>query len=193
MRLLSIFLLALLVLPITLARAAELTSTYTKLKVEACQKGDSNEDEAWATWTCSGYQGTPIYFAHADLREYVGYGPNGEKSCSARTTFQRFNAAGKTIEWRLKAGRPVATILRFHVEGDGNKEQFLVVTKLDGDQSCPMGYVDARIKNHNRVARDLADENHQTFSCERDVPIVVSTKYSGPGEFATAQRCTPPS
>lgn len=134
----------------------------------------------------------PIYFAHADLREYVGYGPKAKQTCSAHTTFQRFNAAGTTIEWRLRAGRPVATILRFRVEGDGNKEQFLVVTKLDGDQSCPMGYVDGRIKNHNQAARDLADKHHRTFSCERDVPVVVSKTYRAPTEFATAGRCAPP-
>ncbi|MCP5084006.1 MAG: hypothetical protein GY948_20145 [Alphaproteobacteria bacterium] len=192
MRSLWMFLPAFFLLPAVMASAGEMTSAYTKIKLTECTKGESSDEEGWATWTCTGYRGMPIYFAHADLREYVGYGPNAKQTCSAHTTFQRFNAVGKTIEWRLKAGRPVATILRFRVEGDGNKEQFLMVTKLDGDQSCPMGYVDARIKNHNRAARNLADKHHQRFSCERDAPIVVSKKYAAPTEFATAERCAPP-
>ena len=171
------------------AQAGEFTSTYTKLNVEDCQKGESNDDEGWANWTCTGYQGLPIHFAHADLREYVGYGPDAKNSCSARTTFQRFNAAGKTIEWRLRDGRPVATILRFRVEGDGKKEQFLLVTKLDGAGSCPMGYVDARIANHNQAARDLLDANIDSFNCAHDEPLVVSPRYGQPGEFARGGSC----
>ena len=193
MRKLLISLSLLCLTPAITASAGELTSTYTKINLADCAKGDSNDDEGWATWTCTGYKGMPIYFAHADLREYVGYGPNAKETCSARSTFQRFNAAGTTIEWRLKAGRPVATILRFRVEGDGNKEQFLMVTKLDGSQSCPMGYVDARIKNHNQAARSLADEHHQTFSCTRDVPIVVSKRYGAAKEVASPGPCAPPS
>lgn len=173
------------------AWAGEMTSTYTKLNVEKCQKGESSEEEGWATWTCTGYQGLPIYFAHADLREYVGYGADAKNSCSARTTFQRFNAAGKTIEWRLRAGQPVATILRFYVDGDGKKEQFLLVTKLDGSGSCPMGYVDARTPNHNQAARDLLDANIDGFSCARDEPLVISSRYGQPGEFARGGSCDP--
>lgn len=173
------------------AWAAELTSAYTKLKVENCKKGESSEEEGWATWTCKGHKGIPVYFAHADLREYVGYGPNAKNTCSARTTFTFFNAAGKTIEWRLKAGKPVATILRFHVEADGKKDQFLMVTKLDGADSCPMGYVDARLKHHNQRARDLADQNFASFSCMLDKPIVVSKIYRDAGEFASAGPCDP--
>lgn len=173
------------------AGAAEFTSAYTKLKLEACQKGESNDDQGWATWTCKGYKGIPIYFAHADLREYVGYGPDAKNTCSARTTFSFFNAAGKTIEWRMKAGKPVATILRFFVEADGKKDQFLMVTKLDGSQSCPMGYVDARLKHHNQKARDLVDQNYEQFSCTQDQPIVVSKKYTNAGQFASAGPCEP--
>ncbi|MEM8645156.1 MAG: hypothetical protein AAGF86_02325 [Pseudomonadota bacterium] len=171
--------------------AAEFDSTYTKLNLKDCQKGESNDDEGWANWMCAGYKGIPIYFGHADLREFVGYGPDARNTCSARTTFQRFNAAGTTVEWRLRRGRPVATILRFRVEGDGLKEQFLVVTKLDGAKACPMGYVDARVRNHNQAARDLADQNVARFSCGNDVPLVISPKYDRPDAFATAGACLP--
>ncbi len=171
--------------------AAEFDSAYTKLNLKDCQKGESNDDEGWANWMCTGYKNIPIFFAHADLREYVGYGPDARNTCSARTTFQRFNAAGTTVEWRLRKGRPVATILRFRIESDGLKEQFLVVTKLDGAQSCPMGYVDARVRNHNQAARDLADENVAGFSCANDAPLVVSPKYDRPGAFATSGPCVP--
>ena len=191
MRLLMILAFCLWVWPAPDVAAAEFDSAYTKLNLEDCRKGESNDDEGWANWTCTGYKGIPIFFAHADLREYVGYGPNARETCSARTTFQRFNAAGKTVEWRLRKGRPVATILRFHVEGDGRKEQFLLVTKLDGAQSCPMGYVDARVRNHNQAARDLADDNVASFSCAHDTPLLVSPKYGTPGEFASGGACAP--
>ncbi|MEM1198999.1 MAG: hypothetical protein AAGI06_06775 [Pseudomonadota bacterium] len=81
--------------------------------------------------------------------------------------------------------------MRFRVEGDGLKEQFLVVTKLDGAKACPMGYVDARVRNHNQAARDLADQNVARFSCGNDVPLVISPKYDRPDAFATAGACLP--
>ena len=76
------------------------------------------------------------------------------------------------------------------LEGDGKKEQFLLVTKLDGTGSCPMGEVDAALRNHNKAARDLADQNVDSFSCTNDVPIVVSQRYGGPGEFASGGSCS---
>ncbi len=171
--------------------AAPYESAYTKLDVKKCKTLEFNEEQGWGVWACTGHQGYPYTVAHGDLRDFVGYGPSARTSCAGRNTFNLFNAAGKTIEWRLKDGRPVATILRFHIESDQGKDQFLVVTTLDSEEVCTIGYVDSRVENHNQMARDLADENHATFSCYDDLPIVVSPKYSKAQEFAQQDRCRP--
>ena len=68
------------------------------------------------------------------------------------------------------AGRPVATILRFHTDSDGKKGSTLVVTKLGPPgQVCHVGTVNAVANpDANQIARDIADNTAPGFVCGKD-------------------------
>jgi hypothetical protein len=80
----------------------------------------------------------PVRVAEGDLRFLVSYGANAAGEIAAGQTVPQFNTINETLEWRLDgAGRAFATILRFFTDGEGEKEQILVVTRLGaGDRSA---------------------------------------------------------
>jgi hypothetical protein len=158
------------------------TSEYTKVNFDAdCREEQS--DEAGASWTCKGLGDYAIKFAEGDLRQSAFYGDLGpwyEKG--AFETFTGFNHASETIEWRMRAGAPVATIRRWFVSpgtkdnGDPLPEvQVLVISKVGqkgvGD-ACVVGYVEATAnKDANEIARKVADEEAYDFACRYAEPM----------------------
>ena len=162
------------------ALAAE--SSYTKVNFDVdCREQES--DENGGSWICKGYGDYGIRFAEGDLRQSAFYGELGpwyEKG--AFETFSGFNHAGDTIEWRMRAGIPVATIRRWFVapgtkdNGDPLPEvQVLVISKVGqrgvGD-ACVVGYVEATAnKNANEIARKVADEDAHDFACRYAEPM----------------------
>ena len=54
----------------------------------------------------------------------------------------------------------------------GDKEQILIVTKVEQGSTCQVAHVNAsKYSNANQIARDLADELAETFDCSNQ-PIV---------------------
>ncbi len=161
------------------APAAE--SIYTKVDFEKdCQEQES--DENGGSWLCTGFGGYGIRFAEGDLRQSAFYGHLGPwYELGAFETFGGFNHAGDTVEWRLEAGRPVATIRRWFVspgtddKGDPLPEvQVLVISKVGqkgtGD-ACVVGYVEATANaDANALATGVADTQARDFACRRTQP-----------------------
>lgn len=155
------------------AVSAEYSSTYTKIILEQCLREPPVPDDPLqsAIWWCEGYAGMPVRVAEGDLRYLISYGVNAAAEIAAGQTLPQFNTINETLEWRLDgAGRAFATILRFFTEGDGQKGQILVVTKLGGPgQVCHVGYVDALVnRDANVIARQVADNLSPGFVCGRD-------------------------
>jgi hypothetical protein len=162
------------------AQAAD--SVYTKVDFEAdCREEQS--DDMGGSWICKGHGGYGIRFAEGDLRQSAFYGELGPwYDKGAFETFTGFNHAGNTIEWRMRAGVPVATIRRWFVSpgtkdnGDPLPEvQVLVVSKVGqkgvGD-ACNVGYVEATAnKDANEIARKVADEDAHDFACRYAEPM----------------------
>lgn len=167
------------------AAGAEITSVYTDLDpdktcitVDKAEEGDGD----WATLACSGFMGFPIVIDYGDARETVYYGftqPPGDHWES----FSGFNAAGKKVEWRLlKDGdltKPFATINRWSVSDPEDPDQHievLVVSKvgqLKERQGCVVGLVRASGNPEaNEMARRIADEQAQDFSCGDERTLV---------------------
>jgi hypothetical protein len=157
------------------AAANEKKSAYTKLHLADCREETPDPDDPLAsgTWWCAGYDGMPVMVAEGDLRFMVSYGANAADEIAASETLPSFNHIGETLEWRLELGRddgvwrPFATILRYFTDSDGQKGQFLVITKLGGSgQICQIGFIDA-LKNPdaNILARQVADEAATGFRC----------------------------
>ena len=173
---------------------ARIDSAYTSLDSEKdCRLIDeAKEDEGgdWAELLCTGYGDYPVYISYGDARDSVffGYPPDGKPD--SWESFGGFNAAGKTVEWRLEDGAPFATILRWSVNtitsgGENRSIEVLVVEKVaqpDSHESCVVGYVVAPGNpGHNEQARALADEYARSFTCWRDEPLVMEGSVPLPG------------
>ena len=160
--------------------SAKTESAYTKIftKAAKCKTVESNEEEGWAVAKCPGYKGMEVWVGDGDNRVTVGYGKNGRDELAFSSTFPNFNTTGDTIEWRLKDGKPVATILRWKIDGGEGlpKGEMLVVTQLNAGNQCWIAVVAAhKNKNANELARQAADSLAGTVDCEATMPRVVGT------------------
>lgn len=172
---------AAIALPALFPALAGNDSAYTKLGgPEAhCTTIEENADEAgWVLQRCAGYQGNAVFVGEGDLRTMVSYGWNARAEKAASQTFPYFNTIGDTVEWRLKDGKPVATILRWKIDGGEGmaKGEVLVVTQLNEGNQCWIAEVSAsKNANANDLARQAADELAGTFDCENQMPRVYGT------------------
>jgi hypothetical protein len=149
-------------------------SAYTDFDLKTCtrlspQSAEGEEDFSGA-FECAGYGKFVVTFAEDDLRSFVSIGTESGDHCAFRQTFGGFNSVSKKIEWRLKNGKPIATIFRWTVsydpEDSSKTKSWLVVTKLEADDSCHMGYVEGGYPKANEKARWLADTAAEAFSCK---------------------------
>lgn len=155
------------------ALAAE--SAYSKVDVKTCKQTSFDEESGSVTFSCPGKYGIDVWFAEGDLRQFLAYGPDPRTQCVSRQTFGNFNTAGPTLEWRSEGSVPFATIVRYHMDSsDGSKFNYLVVTTLQGDEACHIGYVDGALPNHNEIARQIADDTARGFNCATDMPVFMT-------------------
>ncbi len=114
--------------------------------------------------------------AVSDDRSFLGFGRKPAESCAYAKTFARFNTALSPVEWRLRNGKPFATIQRWRVSTDdeGGSVTWLVVTALKGGEACHVHSVAGSNPEANVQARRAADELVPDFDCESDVPTIDS-------------------
>jgi hypothetical protein len=173
-----LFLAGALALSLGSAWAAEPTSSYTDLNLNACTLVTA--DDMGGTFACPGYKGIPVMVAEGDLRMFVSYGLTSITEPAAQETLPPFNHLGPRIEWRLRTaedGRLVAyaTILRWFTQREeGEPEgQVLVVTQLKPGATCHVAYIDAVAnEDANELAREAADDLAGNFMCGDEMPKV---------------------
>jgi hypothetical protein len=176
---------------------ADNSSTYTDFNLDVCKQltpeTSGQDGESSGIFECKGLPGLPVTFAEGDLRSLVAFGPNGQQHCAFHQTFSGFNGVGKKIEWRLKDGKPIATIFRWTVSydpEDSNKTKtWLVITKLDQGNSCHMGYVEGAYENANDQARRVADDASASFNCTTDKPIFFANADTNVDGIASEGGC----
>ncbi|MFD0466565.1 hypothetical protein ACFQY9_36375 [Microvirga aerilata] len=100
------------------------------------------------------------------------------------------NGFGKKIEWRVRDGKPFASILRFFLGNiDGKDAEVLAVTKVEGKDACHMAYVNARPKDANKQAAEIADTKAHAFRCGAHKPIKVGgAKWYGEESFTLDEK-----
>ena len=189
-----------LVIPIALglapldAAAQDITTLYSDLDLTKCQKLALFEDEGeGGEWSCPGIAGYDVRVWEGDLRSYVGFGKQAPAQCASAQTFGAFNSLGPRVEWRMKNGKPFATILRWFTQSDSSgtmeKQNWLVVTKLDDKDACHIAYVDTRYAEANEVARQRADERAAGFDCRKDMPEIFSSRGGIATDYASGMPC----
>jgi hypothetical protein len=176
------------------ATAGEISSIYSVLDLEHCQKLALFEDGGeGGEWSCPGIKDHDVRVWEGDLRSYVGFGKDAPKQCASMETFGAFNSLGPRVEWRMKDGKPFATILRWfteqRTEGSPVKQNWLVVTKLDDKGACHIAYVDTKYTDANEVARQRADEQSASFNCARDMPEIFSSLGGSATDYASGMPC----
>lgn len=177
------------------AAAQEITSLYSDLDLKKCQQLDLYEDEgSGGEWLCRGIADHDVHVWEGDLRTFVGFGKNAPAQCATMQTFGAFNSLGPRVEWRMQDGKPFATILRWFTEssaGEGApvKQNWLVVTRLDGKTACHIAYIDTKYTEANEVARQRADERAATFDCAKDIPEIFSSRGGSATDYASGMPC----
>lgn len=173
MRLISLLFVA--TLAASAAKANE--SAYSDRNLDACKTLSQEDEGPSITLECAGYKGFPVYFKEGDLRQSQAYGPISKAYLDeAFESFGPFNHTNAKIEWRIAAGKPVATIVRWFVsdpeatsDTDTRYGQVLVVSTIataENPESCVVGYIDAlENKDANALARTVADEEAHDFAC----------------------------
>jgi hypothetical protein len=188
--------LAILAAGTSVSWAGGATSLYSDLNIEKCEalqlfNGD-NEAEG-GEWECKGIKGYNVMYWEGDLRGNMAFGPLARSQCSSAQSFGAFNGPGARIEWRMEKGKPFATILRWSTDNGsgepGAKQNWLVVTKLNGGDACRTALIDTKYPNANAVARAKADGKARTFNCERDMPEVVSLQPRKANEIISGVPC----
>jgi len=168
------------------ARAGE--SVYSRLDIgKDCrqdgpeQAGGEDEQDGFCT-VCAGHGRYRVRLCEGDLRMSLIYYGTPQPPQQDWQSFAQFNHVGKAVEWRIAAGQPTATILRWFIENandsgipdDAHRGQTLVVqtvARQQGEISCPVGFVDARANpDANDIARKIADEIAPSFRCGVDMP-----------------------
>lgn len=176
------------------AQAETITSVYSDFNLATCKRlNNTKQEDGGGQWWCKGLKNVPVLYGEGDLRGTMAFGKSAEIQCAAAQSFGRFNSAGNKIEWRLKNGKPIATIMRWFTdngEKDG-KQNWLVVTKLNGDEVCRTAIVDTKYPNANKKAQQKADAS-ASFICAKDLAEVVSTKSFKVEEVLSGVPCSPP-
>ena len=176
------------------AAGQEITSLYSDLDLKQCRQLALFEDEGdGGEWSCPGIKDYDVRVWEGDLRSYVGFGKGAPAHCVSMQTFGAFNSLGPRVEWRMKDGKPFATILRWFTEtntdGKSQKQNWLVVTRLGDKDACHIAYVDTKYADANEVARQRADERTAGFDCAKDAPEIFSSRGGTATDYATGMPC----
>lgn len=139
---------------------AQNKSFYTSTGASACKATPASRDGGYVG-VCPGVGGYKVEFAEDDLRQNIWVVTPAKKKFDLNLwlIFGNFSAVGEKIEWRKKGGVPVAMIIRYNVndQGDGKPAtSYLMVAKISRTGACVTDIVKPG-KSQNTLARSLAD------------------------------------
>ncbi len=141
---------------------AQNKSVYTSTKTNACRTIESTDEGAGSyIGECAGVGGYKIQVLEGDIRQSINIITPARKKFELNfwNIFGAFSAVGEKVEWRTKAGAPVALIVRYNVadiSGTGKGKSYLLVSKVSRKSACVTDVVEGG-PNQNVKARELAD------------------------------------
>jgi hypothetical protein len=156
------FFIAALFLTAAFSAAAQNKSVYTSLDAKDCKTVEqSDEGAGWYRGECKGVGGFKLEVTEGDIRQSVNViSPSGKKfELGFGQVSSAFSAVGQKAEWRTKAGKPVALIVRFNVsdpEDSTKTTSHLIVSKISKNEACITDVV-APSKTQNAQAQKFAD------------------------------------
>jgi hypothetical protein len=166
--------------------AAQSQSQYTSAKPKDCrtaEKSKPKEEMPWVVQSCKGVDGLVVRIFDVDLRQTVSFGKTvaaAAKEPAAEQGFGPFNHVHDVIEWRMRAGKPFATIQRWFIadnekpKPDGRPTDVPVLVVIRLSPACHVAYIDASANaDANELARQAADEKAAGFTCGKDEATIV--------------------
>ena len=160
----KLLILLLLVFAGAFGAAAQASSVYTSLATKACRTIESNPDEGGSyRGLCPGVGGYRLELLEGDIRQTINVlAPDKKKyelDLWSRVS-SGFSSLGERAEWRVRAGRPFALILRFNAsenpEDSSRVTSYLVVVKLTKNAVCVTDVLKPS-QRQNALARSRAD------------------------------------
>ncbi|HQZ96797.1 MAG TPA: hypothetical protein PLP21_10805 [Pyrinomonadaceae bacterium] len=144
------------------AVTAQNQSVYTSTKTTACKTIKSSSKDAGSyEGECPGVGGYKIRLIEGDIRQTIDIITPAKKKFELNFWhfYGAFSSIGEKVEWRTKAGVPVALIARYEVadpEGIKKGTSYLMISKISKNESCVTDVVPPGAKQ-NEKARKLAD------------------------------------
>ncbi|MEP6945759.1 MAG: hypothetical protein ABJA02_07570 [Acidobacteriota bacterium] len=138
-------------------------SSYTSTTTKACRTISSNPNEAGSyEGECPGVGGYKLRLLEGDIRQSLNVITPAKKKFELDFWgfYSGFSTVGEKVEWRTKAGVPVALIVRFNVadaEDSTKNTSYLMIAKVSKSSSCVTDVVLPGAKQ-NEKARALADK-----------------------------------
>lgn len=133
------------------------------------------ETDAIIDYRCPGVADVDVWFSIGDARWTVSFHPTRPTGLVLDQGFNRAHHPDLRVEWRFDGNRPMAALQlwRFYDDAGDLDDGAWVITKIDGDEVCHMGFVDS-LENEDplALARQFADANAQTHSCA-DNPLWI--------------------
>ena len=143
--------------------AAQNKSVYTSTKTSACRTIESNPNEGGSyEGECNGVGDYKVRLLEGDIRQTLDIVTPAKKKFELNFWgfYSGFSYIGEKIEWRTKAGVPVALIARFNVASGDNTQKsnsYLMISKIGKTSSCVVDVI-LPGANQNENARKSADE-----------------------------------
>lgn len=129
------------------------------------------ETDAIIGYRCPGVFDVDVWFSIGDARWTVSFHKDKPTGPVLKQSFTRPHHPDLRVEWRFEGNRPMAALQlwRFYDEAGELDEGAWVITKIDGDNVCHIGFVDI-LENEDAlaVAREIADSTALFFSCDDD-------------------------
>ena len=138
---------------------AQIKSVYTSLDEKHCRKMKNGSDNVIYNGRCPGVGGYKIAVAASEEHQWAELiAPSGKKF-DVSISPVAYDSLGRTAEWRVKNGKPIALIIRFDLRDEfGGKvsRSLLAVSKISRTKACVTNVVEPS-KTQNSEARKFAD------------------------------------
>lgn len=142
--------------------SAQNKSVYTSTSGKICKTLRSTAAGTGSyVGECPGVGGFKLQLIEGDIRQTLNVITPARKKFELNfwNFYSSFSSVGEKVEWRTKAGVPVALIARYEVadpEGVKKGISYLMISKISKTESCVTDVVPPGAKQ-NEEARSLAD------------------------------------
>jgi hypothetical protein len=140
--------------------SAQIKSVYTSVDEKHCKTLKPQDTNVIYRGRCAGVAGYKLEVNASEEHQWIELVAPAGKRSDVGLQPVAYDSVGKTAEWRVRNGKPIAVIVRFDLRQEfGGKvtDSLLVVSKITGSKACVTDVVKGG-KDQNARAHRLADQ-----------------------------------